>query len=424
MVRRLSVLALVALGIAGVSVYVRHANRPGPPRVSALSMAQGDVVEVAVATGTLTPARTVEIGTQVSGMVQRLYVDYNSIVKTNQVLAKLDPSLIQTALDAANATLARADVDLKLDEDVLETDRLAAKREEDLYAGHLATQVERETSELQVSADESKIHDDTAARAIAATGVQVAQVNLDYCTITSPVDGVVISRNVDEGQTVAANMAVPTLFVLATDLTQLDLIGTVDESEVAKVRVGQDVAFTVDAYPSTIFHGTVTEVRLNATTVNNVVTYDTVIAVSNGDLRLRPSMTANLKIEISRATGVLRVPNVALRFKPTATILAAFQPLAPGSAGPHADSGAAPAVRNRQTEPQPGIVIGASTPTMLPPPVQSGAEVWVVQDQQLEQVPLRLGITDGTWTEVVDGAVHSGEEVVTGVVVPGLKRAP
>jgi HlyD family secretion protein len=215
---------------------------------------------------------------------------------------------------------------------------------------------------------------------IAQASVHQAQLNVDHCTITSPIDGIVISREVDEGQTVTSSMTAPTLYVLATDLTHLQLMGEIDESVIGKIHTGQDVAFTVDAYPGAVFHGQVDVMRLTSNTVNNVVTYDTVVSAQNPDLRLRPGMTASLRIEAARATGVLRAPNLALRFKPTDRMFAAFH--------------------------------------QSPDAGQAAKQVWKVQNGQLQRIPLQLGLTDGNVTEVRNGDLHAGDSVVVGIFVP------
>jgi multidrug efflux pump subunit AcrA (membrane-fusion protein) len=195
-----------------------------------------------------------------------------------------------------------------------------------------SSEADKETAEVQTATHQPKVQQDSASVTIAQASVHQAQLNVDHCTITSPIDGIVISREVDEGQTVTSSMTAPTLYVLATDLTHLQLMGEIDESVIGKIHTGQDVAFTVDAYPDAVFHGQVDVMRLTANTVNNVVTYDTVVSAQNPDLRLRPGMTASLRIEAAHATGA-RVPNLALRFKPTDRMLRPSQSPDAGQTG-------------------------------------------------------------------------------------------
>jgi HlyD family secretion protein len=267
---------------------------------------------------------------------------------------------------------------------------------------------------------------DQGAVVVAQSSVQNAKVNLGYCTITSPVDGVVIERDVDEGQTVASRAAAPTLFILGTDLTALQLIGEVDEADVAKVLPGQDVQFRVDAYPAT-FHGTVQSVRLNAVSTSNVVTYQVVISAPNPDLRLKPSMTANIHLETARATDVLRVSNLATRFHPTSEMFAAYHepmppPISMAAANLCAGVACAPPAGQSAAKPinydaAPGTTI--DTEFTPPPPTKLAGQVWVLDHDQLRRVPVELGVSDGTWTQIVSGDLHEGEEVLTAITLPG-----
>jgi len=380
MKRRIRLLIIAAIVIFNAGVYVKYANRVEPPRVSQVTIDRGNVIDVASATGTLQATRTVDIGSQVTGVVRKLHADFNSIVHRGDVLAEIDPSLSEADLESAKAAEQRAEVDLEQDQAVLENDRVNLNRAEDLFKHDLSSEVDKDTAEVQTTTDQLKLQQDSAAVTIAQASVHQAQLNVDHCTIISPIDGIVISREVDEGQTVTSSVTAPTLYVLATDLAHLQLMGEIDESVIGKIHTGQDVAFTVDAYPGAVFHGPVAVMRLTSNNVNNVVTYDTVVSAENPDLRLRPGMTASLRIEAARATGVLRVPNLALRFKPTDRMFAAFH-----------------------ESPDAG---------------QIGKQVWKLQNDQLVRIPLQLGLTDGSVTEVRSGDLHAGDSVVVGIFVP------
>jgi HlyD family secretion protein len=380
MKRRIWLLIITAIVVFNAGVYVKYAHRVEPPRVFQVKIDRGDVVDVAAATGILQATRTVEIGSQVTGVVRKLHADFNSIVHRGDVLAEIDPSLSEMDLESARAAEQRAEVDLEQDQAVLENDRTNLSRAEELFKHDLSSEADRETAEVQTATDQLKVLQDSATVTIAQASVHQAQLNVDHCTITSPIDGIVISREVDEGQTVTSSMTAPTLYVLATDLTHLQLMGEIDESVIGKIHTGQDVAFTVDAYPGAVFHGQVDVMRLTSNTVNNVVTYDTVVSAQNPDLRLRPGMTASLRIEAARATGVLRAPNLALRFKPTDRMFAAFH--------------------------------------QSPDAGQAAKQVWKVQNGQLQGIPLQLGLTDGNMTEVRNGDLHAGDSVVVGIFVP------
>ncbi len=419
-----SIILAVLVGV-GVFIYEHYFSIPPAPQILQSVVTDGDITEAAIATGTLSALRTVDIGTQVSGTVQKLYVDFNSIVHKGQLIAQLDPAPSQQDLDSAKAAKEKAEIDLRQQQAALEIDQKNMDRAEKLHAQNLDTDQEREQAELQVKQDQAVLKQDQAAVEIAQANIEQAQVNLDYCTIASPIDGVVISRNVDEGQTVASRLAAPTLYVLATDLTQLQIVADVDESDVSRLRAGQTALFTVDAYPGRTFKGTVQIVRLNATNTNNVVTYQVVADVPNPDLRLMPGMTATVNIQIWQADGVVRVPATALRYRPSDDVFAALGQQIPSEA--HARPAPGPVASSqmvRTAAPAPAPVEKAgSTIDQYFRPIQRPetiGQVWVVRNGQLEPLPLHLGITDGTWTELIEGHLDPGDEVVTNIILPAM----
>jgi len=409
MKRIVTPLILVALAIAGVVVYRAYFTATVGPQVLQAEVTQGDITQAAISTGTLSALRTVDVGTQVNGTV-----------------IKLDPAPAEQDLESAKAARDKADIDLEQEQAALDLDQKNLDRIEALYSRTLETETDREQAALQVKEDEAQIHQDQSAIAIADANVKQSQVDLDYCTIASPIDGVVISRNVDEGQTVSSRLAAPTLYVLATDLTHLQIVADVDESDVSRIRAGQTVDFTVDAYPGRTFHGNVTIVRLNATNTNNVVTYQVVASVDNPDLRLMPGMTATLGIELWRSQGVVRVPSSALRFRPSDDMFAALNEPVPPEAHVRPAPPAPLPPKNVVTSAAIITKAGSTVDQFFEPlerPKSSGT-VWVVENRQLKPVPLKLGITDGTWTEVVDGSLHPGDEVVTNLLLPAMLHTP
>ena len=289
---------------------------------------------------------TVQVGTQVSGTIESLYADFNSLVKKGQVLARLDPSLFQTQIEQARANLIRAQADLERLKVSLDDARTKLARAQELSARQLIPQNELETAQVNVRSIEAQIRSSEAQVTQARASLNQNDVNLQHTVITAPIDGLVISRNVDVGQTVAASMQAPTLFILAADLTKMQVVANLDESDVGRIRPGQHVTFRVDAYPADDFDGSVSQVRLQPIVQQNVVTYATVIDVPNPALKLKPGMTANVNIEINQRANVLRVPNAALRFRPTNEIFAALGQTPPDPAQLRA-SGArmAPAAR-------------------------------------------------------------------------------
>jgi HlyD family secretion protein len=316
------IIVLVAVGVGAGAMYMR---RGGPePKVDTLQITRGEIADVVPATGTLEAVTTVDVGTQVSGMVQELYADFNSIVRKGQVIARLDPSLIQTNIEVQRANVVRAEADLERLKVNLADAKRKLEQAKQMWAKELIPRDQLDTAELTVSNAESQIKSSQAGLVQAKANLNTQEVNLGHTVIKSPIDGIVISRNVDPGQTVAASMSAPTLYIIAEDLTKMQVVANIDEADVGRMRQGQPVTFRVDAYPNDTFRGAVEQVRLQPTTVQNVVTYSTVIAVPNPQLKLMPGMTANVTVEIARRTNVLRVPAAALRFRPTADQFAAL----------------------------------------------------------------------------------------------------
>jgi HlyD family secretion protein len=320
------ILTLIVLAVIGGGAAAYYMRKGGPePTVSAMALSRGDIAETVQATGTLQAVKTVNVGTQVSGVVEALYVDFNDFVKKGQVIARLDQSIIKTQIEQREASVTRAQADLER----LRVSLADAKRKHEqargLWDKQLIPKDQLDTAELNVKTLESQIKSSEAGLIQANADLNSQKVNLDHTIITAPIDGIVIQRSVDEGQTVASSMNAPTLYIIAEDLTKMQVLANIDESEVGRMRQGQTVTFRVDAYPTDNFRGTVSQVRLQPTTVQNVVTYSTVIDVPNPDYRLKPGMTANVTIEIARRSNVLRAPAAALRFRPTNDIFAALK---------------------------------------------------------------------------------------------------
>lgn len=310
------------------------------------------------ATGTIEPVTKVEVGTQVSGIIDKIYVDYNSVVHKGQIIAELDKTNLMSELNSAKSNLAGAKSDL-------DYQRANYKRIKALYDKELVSGNEYDTALLSLRQAES-----TYAQRKEA--VSKAQTNLGYAIITSPIDGIIISKAVEEGQTVAASYSTPTLFTIAQDLTDMRVIADVDEADIGEVEVGQRVSFTVDAYPGETFEGQVTQVRLEATTESNVVTYEVVISASNKDLKLKPGLTANVTIFTLERNNIVSVPTKALRFTPTKEML------------------------------NPGEKIEDC---------QGAHKVWVREGKTLKAYAVKTGITNGTRTQIVSG-VKEGAEVI------------
>ncbi|MGE5838214.1 MAG: efflux RND transporter periplasmic adaptor subunit [Acidobacteriota bacterium] len=328
------VVLLILLAAAGGAAfwYFKYGKTVEKPQVIQATVSRGDIIEVVNATGTLEPMRRVDVGSQVSGVVEEIFVDYNYIVKKGQVLAKIDPTLLQVQVDIQKANIDRQKMDIENQKVQLEDLKVKLARSQALFDKQLVNQQQLDDAALAVKNRDASILSAQKQMVQAEANLRQAELNVSYTTIVSPIDGVVVERRVDRGQTVQASMNAPTFFSLATDLRTLRLSAGVDEADIGRVEVGQKVLFKVDAYGGQEFEGTVDTVRLNATNNNNVVTYPVWIKVPNPELKLRPAMTAQLRVIIQTATNVVRVPNQALRFRPNAEIYTALG-LEPPAAG-------------------------------------------------------------------------------------------
>ena len=315
------------------------------------------------ATGTIEAVTSVTVGTQVSGIVNKLYVDYNSQVKKGQVIAELDKTNLLSELNTAKANLASATSNLSYQ-------AANMNRYQTLYKKGLVSADEYENALLTYRQAKEQV-------ASSKENVQKAQTNLGYATITSPIDGTVISKSVEEGQTVAASFNTPELFTIAKDLTNMQVVANVDEADIGGVKEGDRVTFTVDAYPDDTFEGTVKQVRLEATTTNNVVTYEVVISAPNADLKLKPGLTANVTIYTQERSGVLAVANKALRFTPT-----------------------------KETVGKDMKIVDC----------KGKNKVWTLSDKTLTAHPVTIGQTDGIHTEIIKG-IRKGQKIVTEIIV-------
>jgi HlyD family secretion protein len=328
--KKFIVVLIILIAVAGAGYGVYTYRKTGTEvQVTTLPVSRGDVIQTVGATGTLEAVRTVTVGSQVSGIVKELNADFNSMVKKGQVIARLDPALLQAQVEQQRANLTRSETDVENRRVALEDAQVKLKRAEALAAKKLLAAQDLENAQVSVRTAQASLKSSLASLEQSKASVSQAEVNLDNTVITAPVDGIVISRNVDVGQTVAASMSAPTLFMIAEDLTKMQARASVDEADVGMIRPGQPARFRVDAYPTETFVGQVRQVRLQPTVSQNVVTYITVIDVPNPDYKLKPGMTANVTIEIARRTNVLRVPNSAIRFRPTSEMFLALNQAVP-----------------------------------------------------------------------------------------------
>lgn len=395
--------AALALGGAVYGTREWSANsasdKPAPYQTSAID--RGPIVAKVTASGTLSALVTVQVGSQVSGRIREILADFNSPVKKGQVIARLDPQLLKATLEQARANYDAAQADL-LKANVQQKDaERQLGRARSLNEQRLTAQADFDTA--QANADVAVASVAAAQGRVAQTRAawHQAQVNLDYATIESPIDGVVISRAVDVGQTVTASLQTPTLFVIAEDLRKMQVDTSVAEADVGKLQAGMNAYFTVDAFPNERFEGKVRQIRNAATTVQNVVTYDAVIDVENPELKLRPGMTANVTFIYADQQDALRTVNAALRFKPSPELLA------PGA---------------KPTE----VVKPALTSTARGrrDAAGSGRFLWVLRNNTPQAISVKLGITDGSHTQILDSNLREGDLVITDVVGGGNGAAP
>jgi HlyD family secretion protein len=505
----IALLIIAVVGAGAGAYYIR--NRGTDVQVNTSPVSRGDLVDTVGATGTLQAVVTVQVGSQVSGNISWLGADFNSIVHKGQVVARLEPSLFEAQVAQAKANLTKSTADVEHSKVALTDAQTKYKRATELATRSLIPQSDLDAAKIAVDEAQAMLQSSQATVEQSQANLNQAQVNLDHCVITAPIDGIVIQRSVDVGQTVAASMQAPTIFIIAADLTKMQVNANIDEADVGRIRPGQTVTFRVDAYPGDEFTGQVAQIRLQPVVVQNVTTYGTIVNVPNGDLRLKPGMTANLKVQIAKRSDVLRVPNASLRFRPTSEVFAALnQPVPPearfaggrgggrgGSGGgrgsgsqggpaasvqrdPSMGAGGEPAApggsasgsgrpggggfgrvaqgsgqadgngngngnghgaddrasrkqavkatdknkaaadRSALITPKYGAPQSAETIDALFAPlamVETSGRAWLYFNKELKPVNLRLGITDGTNTEVLSGELQPGMELVTGVIL-------
>ena len=387
--RKLALRALLpALILAGIGWYFM-AGRTAQAKYITEPVTRGSIVRAVTATGTVNPVVTVQVGSYVSGPIQAIYVDFNSPVKTNQVIAKIDPRPFAAQVALNTAAVANAKAQLEKDQANLAYQKLTYERDLTLLGQEVVSQDQLDNQHSVYNQAVAQVDLDRAAIEQAEASLRNAQLSLNYTDIISPVDGTIVSRNVDVGQTVAASFQTPTLFLIAKDLTKMQVDSNVSESDIGDVRVGQHAQFTVDAYGDREFDSTVGQVRQAPITVQNVVTYDVVLDVDNPELLLKPGMTANATIVTARRDDVIRVPMDALRFSPRHS--GARNGAAQSSAGSDAERSR----RNRR--------------------------VWVEDGAGIKPVRVTAGLDDGTNVELLSGDLKPGDLVVTDEIHPASK---
>ena len=360
---------ILILILIGVLYFFKKSDKA--PQYITQTAERGDIRATVSATGTVNAVTTVLVGTQVSGTIKQLYVDYNSTVKNGQLLAQIDPASFDAQVAQASANLLLARANLEKSKIALRDTLTTFERNKILYGKNFISKSDLDTSETvylsalaQIKASEAQVEQTRAA-------LSLSQTNLRYTQIVSPVNGTVISRSIDVGQTVAASFQTPTLFTIAQDLTKMQIDASIDEADIGRIKTNQPVTFTVDAYPDQTFKGNVSEIRNAPTTVQNVVTYAVIVKVDNPELKLKPGMTANVSIIIDDKKGILRIPNAALRVK----------------------------IQDKE--------ITAATP--------KGTGVWILEGKKPTRIPLTVGISDNRFTEVLSGNISESSRLIVEV---------
>jgi HlyD family secretion protein len=393
-----------------------------PPQIIKASVSRGPLMETVQAMGTIEPRRRVNVGSQVSGVVKELYVDFNSVVTEGQLLAEIEPTLYEIQVQVQEANVARQKGDIGTQEMQLADLKRQFARVEELFAKDLQNEVQVDSARLAVANREAQILSARKQLVQAEAALNAAKLNLEYTKIYSPIDGVVINRRVDRGQTVQASMSTPNFFMLSAPFETLRITAYVDEADIGRVRPGMPVKFKVGTFGQELFSAVVDAVRLNASNNNSVVAYPVWIRVPNDDLRLRPGMTATVYIEVSNAGEVARIPNEALKFRPTRALYAALGKPAPDlevvRAVDLAASANAGTPRARPVTDEEAETIDELFAPL--PRADARGTVWRWDDTSGEftSIAVRVGVSDGSMTELLSGDVNVGDQLVTGVILP------
>jgi HlyD family secretion protein len=402
-VKKVLVLAMLLLAGLALTGYF-YLKEPPKPQFKTLKVERGSIVSTVSATGTLNAVVTVQVGTQVSGTISKLYVDFNSQVKKGQPIARIDPALFESAVEQARGNALNAEAGLAKARVTLADAKRTLGRNKELLAEGIVAQSDLDTSQTAYDAALTGVKGAEATLIQNRGALKQAVTNLNYSIIRSPVDGTVVSRNVDVGQTVAASFQTPTLFTIAQDLTKMEIDTSVDESDISRLKIGQPATFTVDAYPEQQFTGQVIQIRNAPVVTQNVVTYVAVIGVRNKDLKLKPGMTANVAVQTVKKDGVLKVPSAALRFKPKSG----------------KDDGAG---QDKEAKRTPAGAAGGEGRGSAKPSRQGGGQrVYLLVQGKAVPVSVGTGISDNGFVEVVRGKLKENDQVIVEQLSDNKKR--
>lgn len=380
---------VIVLGAGAFWAFSAYQTNKKTPRFKTESLTRGSIVSQVIATGTVNPVTLVQVGSQVSGTIQKLFADFNSVVRNGQIIAQIDPALFQAKVDQTEADLKNAKAFLEKEKTSLADNLRTLNRYQTLFKDNLISQNELDQAQLKKDLSLAQIKIAEAQIETAKANLNAAKINLNYTTIRSPVNGTVVNRNVDVGQTVAASLQAPTLFTIAQDLTNMQVDTNVDEADIGRLKMGQTATFTVDSYPGEPFSAKVSQIRNAPTTVQNVVTYDVVLGVRNPELKLKPGMTANVSIIIEEKPDLIRIPNAALRFK---------MPVPPSK---------------------------SNTIDELKKKWKGWSMLWILDPEKKPKPTfIKPGISDGKHTEMVKGKLKEGDLVITELQTDKEKKGP
>ena len=404
------ILIVIGGAVLGVTVFSRSKNRGVKYKTETAS--KGDIEALVVTTGTLNPVTIVEVGSQVSGKIEELYVDFNSTVKEGEIIAKIDQSSFLTRVEQDKANNYSAIATLEKAKVTLENNKKKYDRALELFEKSLISYEEKESVETQYLSAKADLQSAEARLEEAKSQLDSSKVDLAHTIIKSPIDGIVINREVSVGQTVAASFQAPVLFQIADDLSKMQVECSVDEADIGKVKEDQKVSFTVDAFPEESFTGVVTRVRYSPEIIQNVVTYKTIVEVKNPDLMLRPGMTATVSIVVGEARNALRVPNAALRFTPPLSpeeMSRLFEDISKGRERDGSRNSGADGQTSGSQSPYPEDQLPVLMTADMP-------LVWVIDENgYLRPIMIKTGVSDNSYTEVVWGNLKEGQKVITGL---------
>jgi HlyD family secretion protein len=373
---------------------------------------KGDIQDLVVTTGILNPVTLVDVGSQVSGIIENTYVDFNSEVKAGEVIAKIDQSSFLTKTRQSEANYKSAEASLEKAKVTLENLKNKYERILELFNKNLISYEEKENTEAQYLSSEADLQSAEAKLEQAEAQLELSQVDLAHTIIKSPIDGIVINRKINVGQTVAASLQTPVLFQIANDLSEMQVECDVDEADIGKVKENQKVTFTVDAYPEEFFSGTLEQIRYSPVIIQNVVTYTTIVEVKNQDMKLRPGMTATVSVVVDEAKNTLRVPSSALRFTPQLNsdeIMNLFGDI-------HSERQADEQVKKNQRSQMKGQAADKANSDVRDTTKKNISRVWIIDENgELKPVPIKIGVADSSYTEVSGGGLQEGQKVITGL---------